>query len=46
MPRARGSRWASVRESAKRVGLEATAGVDQRQMEDWVTKRPFASEDD
>ena len=35
----------SVRESAKRVGLEATAGVDQRQM-DWVTKRPFASEDD
>lgn len=35
----------SVRESAKRVGLEATAGADQRQM-DWITKRPFASEDD
>lgn len=35
----------SVRESARRLGLEVTAGADQRQL-DWITRRPFASEDD
>lgn len=40
------TRVPSVRDSAKRVGLEATADAGQRRQIDWITKRPFASEDD
>jgi len=50
-PTSRGSapattRVPSVRDSARRVGLEAAADADQRRQMDWLTKRPFASEDD
>jgi DNA-binding transcriptional regulator YiaG len=40
------TRVQSVRDSAKRVGLEAPANAGQRRQMDWITKRPFASEDD
>jgi len=40
------TRVPSVRDSARRVGLEAAADAGQRRQMDWITKRPFASEDD
>lgn len=40
------TRVPSVRDSARRVGLEVAAGAGQRRQMDWLTKRPFASEDD